>query len=83
MIMKTIWSKKIKWFKPPKKEIVYPNEDWTYTYENANGVPVECIIIKDKGNGYVDVLNKNGVKVFHIHTTKLQKIKEVSDDITE
>ena len=71
--MKTTWTKKVKWFKP-SKEIVLPELEWQYTYLNTKGNAVECVIINDHENGYVDVLNKNGVKVFYIHIKRLTKI---------
>ena len=79
--MKTTWTKKVKWFKRKPEPVQY-DYDWTHTYMNALGNPVECIIIKEKGS-YVDILNKNGVTVFDVRLTKLQKITEVDESITE
>ena len=73
--MKTIWRKKVSWFKP-KKEIILPELEWEFTYTNSLGNSIECVIIKHHDNGYVDVLNKNGVKVFQIKPSDLKKITE-------
>lgn len=81
--MKTIWKKKVSWFKTSKPQIVLPELEWKFTYMNSLGNPVECVILKDHGNGYVDVLNKNGVTLFKLRLTELRMITEVDEDITE
>ena len=73
--MKTIWSKKVSWFKTSKPETVLPELEWQYTYNNSLGNPVECVIIKEHERDYVDILNKNNVTLFHVHKSILTKIE--------
>jgi hypothetical protein len=69
--MKTVWSKKVKWF----KSIILPELECQYTYNNSLGEPVECVIIKEHKDGYVDILNINKVTLFHVHMSRLTKIE--------
>ena len=68
--MKTVWSKRVMWF----KSIILPELERQYTYKNSLGEDVECVIIKDHEDGFVDILNKNNVTLFRVNMSDLTKI---------
>jgi hypothetical protein len=80
--MTTVWKKKVSWFKKKPEPRTY-DYDWEYTYLNAIGNPVKCIIIQRHGKGYVDVLNENGVTVFGLETSRLSEYNDVDKKDTE